>query len=203
MARKLAPCVLGQFQFLSVMGFRPLQQGLQRGVIQPAQHQDLGARQKRAVQFKRRILGGRPYQDHRAVLYHRQETVLLAAVETVNFVDEKQRALSHAAPGARRLKCLFQVGDAGEYRGQLIEVEIEGRGKQPRDGGLAGSRRAPQDHRSGAAIPHHAAQRPFRRQKMILPHNFGQAFGPQAVGQGARRIAGQVAGLEQIGHGAL
>jgi hypothetical protein len=35
---------------------------------------------------------------------------------------------------------------------------------------------------------------------MILADHFGQAFGPQPVRQGARRIISQVAGFKQVGH---
>jgi hypothetical protein len=38
---------------------------------------------------------------------------------------------------------------------------------------------------------------------MILPNHFSQAFGPETVGQGARRFIGKATGLEQVGHAAL
>ena len=54
----------------------------------------------------------------------------------------------------------------------------------------------------GRPVRHHPAQRAFRVQQMVLPHHIGQGFGPQAVGQRARRILGQAAGFKQIGHAA-
>ena len=41
---------------------------------------------------------------------------------------------------------------------------------------------------------------PFGTEQMILPHHLGQAFGPEPVGQGARRILGQAAGFKKIAH---
>ncbi len=87
------------------MGFRPPQQHFQRRIVQPPQHQHLGAGQQRAVQFKRRILGGGAHQHHGAVFHHRQEAVLLAAVEAVDFVDEQQCAL----PDPRRARAASKV----------------------------------------------------------------------------------------------
>ena len=50
------------------------------------------------------------------------------------------------------------------------------------------------------ACRHHAADGAFGTKQMILPHHFGQGFGPQPVGQGPRRVLGQAAGFEQIAH---
>ncbi len=82
------------------MGLGALQQFLQRRVIQPAQHQYLGARKQCAVEFERRVLGGRADQHHGAVLHHRQKGILLAAVEAMDFVNEQKRALPDLAPAA-------------------------------------------------------------------------------------------------------
>ncbi len=125
------------------MGFDALEQRFQRRVVEPAQHQNLRARQQRAVQFEGRILRRGADQDHRAVLHHRKETVLLAAVEAVDFVDEQQRALPDLAALARGLEGLLQIGDAGKHRRQLLEMKLESVREKPRDGGLAGARRSP------------------------------------------------------------
>ena len=59
---------------------------------------------------------------------------------------------------ARRLEGLLQIGDAGKHRRQLLEMQLEGGGQQPRDGGLAGAGRSPQDDRMRPARRHHAAR---------------------------------------------
>ena len=172
------------------MGFGPLQQFLQRRIVQPPQHQHLGAGQKRPVQFEGRIFGGGAHQDDGSVLHHRQKGILLAAVEAVDFVDEQQRALPGLAARPRGLERLFQVGNAGEHRRQLLEMQFEGGRQQPGDGGFAGPRRTPQNDGMRPPRRHHAPDRAVGGQQMILAHHFGQAFGPQPVGQGSGRVVG-------------
>ena len=70
---------------------------LQRSIVEAAQHQHLRARQQRAVQLERRVLCRRADENDGAVLHHRQERILLAAVEAMDLVDEEQRPLPHAA----------------------------------------------------------------------------------------------------------
>jgi hypothetical protein len=38
---------------------------------------------------------------------------------------------------------------------------------------------------------------------MVLSHHFGEAFGPQPVGQRPRGVVGKVAGFEKVAHGPL
>ena len=110
--------------------------------------------------------------------------------------------ISPALP--RGLEGLLQVGDAGEHRRQLLEMQIESAGEQPRDGGLAGAGRSPQDDGGRAAIGHHAAQRAFRAQQMILarpprPRLLGRSR--SARGRGAS--SAKIAGFEQVAHSRL
>ena len=105
---------------------------------------------------------------------------------------------------ARGLEGLLQVGDAGEHRRQLLEMQVEGAWTRSRAMVVLPVPGGP--HRMmevGPAIGHHAAQRAFGIEQMILPHHFGQAFGPQPVGQGPRRVVCQVAGFEKIAHSRL
>ena len=143
--------ILVERKFLAVMGFGALQQGFERRIVEPAQHQHLGARQQRAVEFEGRILRRGADQHNRAVFDHWQETVLLAAIEAVDFVDEEQRALPRLAAHARGIERLLQIGDAGKYRRQLLEMKLEGVAEKPRDRRFAGSGRSPQDDRMRAA----------------------------------------------------
>jgi hypothetical protein len=62
----------------------------------------------------------------------------------VDLVDEEQRPLPRLPAQARRLEGLLQVGDAGEDRGELVEVEVGLARQQPRHRGLAGAGRSPQ-----------------------------------------------------------
>ena len=100
------------------------QQGFEVVVAEPAQHEDLGARQQRPDQLERRVLGGGADQDHGAVLDHRQKGVLLGAVEAVDLVDEQQGAVAHLAPFAGGVEHPAQIGDPGKHRRQRLEMKL-------------------------------------------------------------------------------
>ncbi len=55
-------------------------------------NKDAGARQQRRVQFERRVFGGGTDKGDGAVFDVRQESVLLALIEAVHFVDEQDGA---------------------------------------------------------------------------------------------------------------
>ena len=63
---------------------------------------------------------------------------------------------------ARRLEHLLQVGDAGEDRRDLLEMQVGRLRQQPRHRGLAGAGRAPEDQRAERARRQHARQRAVR-----------------------------------------
>ena len=178
------------------------QQALQRLVVEPLQHVDLAARQQRAVQLERGVLGGRADQRHRSRLHERQEAVLLGAVEAVDLVDEEQRRLASEAASARGLERLLQVRDAREHRRQLLELVACLLGQQPRDRGLARPGRTPEDHRGQPVRVGHAADRAVRPQQVVLPHHLVEALRAQPIGQRPRRLRLQPRGLEKIRHGA-
>ena len=57
--------------------------------VQRIEHIDLCAREQGAYHLKRRILGRRTDECHRAALHGAQQRVLLRLVEAVNLVDEQ------------------------------------------------------------------------------------------------------------------
>src|ERR1700758_4072552 len=165
--------------------------------IERVKHQHACARQKRRVQLERRVFGGGADQHHGAVLHHRQEGILLRAVEAVHLVDKEQRALSHLAPRAGRIERLLQIGDAGEDRGDLLEMQLGGVSQEPRHGGLAGARRAPEDQRAERARLQHPRQRAVGAEDMILADDVGQFARAQTIRQRMRRVLLKARGCEQ------
>ena len=141
------------------------------------------ARQESGVELEGRILGRRADEDDGAVLHDRQEGILLGAVEAMDLVDEKQRAPAVGATQPRRLEHLLQIGDAGKDRRDLLEGVIHLMGEQPRHGGLAGARRAPEDHRTEARRLEHARQDPALARQMFLADDLAELARPQPVGQ--------------------
>ena len=134
--------------FLPSSRLRAGEQLLDRLVVERLEHQHTGPRQQWRVQLERRVLGRRANEHDGAVLHHRQEGILLRAVEAVNLVDEQQRPLPGLRGAPRRLEDFLQIGDAGEDRRDLLEMQIGLVGQQPRDRGLAGAGRAPEDQRA-------------------------------------------------------
>ena len=171
--------------------------GFQRRCIQPVEDENLTARQQRRVELEGRGLGRRTDQNDRAVLDDGQKAILLGPVEAVDLVDEQQRATPGGAALARALEDLAKLGHAREDRGQGFEFDIAGLRQQAGDGRLAGARRTPQDHGREPAGRRHAPNGPVGGQQVILSDHFGQAAGPQAIGQRPRR---QI--LEQAPHAA-
>ena len=71
---------------------------------------------QRRVQLKRRVFGGRPNEEDRAVFNMRQEGILLALVEAMDFVDKKNGAASGVAVLTRTLDSLTDLLHAGRHR---------------------------------------------------------------------------------------
>src|SRR5690606_30610385 len=78
----------------------PLEEFLQRLVSKPIEDEHLTPGQQRSVELEGRVLGRGPDQYDRAVLYIRQKAVLLSPVESVDLIDEQQRALAGLASPA-------------------------------------------------------------------------------------------------------
>src|SRR6185437_9843437 len=169
---------------------------LQIIVVQAPEHQHLGTRQQRAIELEGGVLGRGPDQRNGAVFHYGKKRILLAAIETVDFVDEEQRALSYAAAMARGLEGFLQIGNAGKNGGELFEVELEHRREQARDRGLAGSGRPPKDYGGWAAGRDHAPERSLWRKQMILSDDIGQRLRPQAVSQRTRYVLLQPGGAK-------
>ena len=79
--------------------FGPLEEVFQGLFAEAIEGQHRGARKKRGVEFEGRVLGRGTDERDRAVLHVGKKAVLLRAVETMDFVDEQQRALALLAQG--------------------------------------------------------------------------------------------------------
>ena len=131
----------------------------------------MAAGQQSGIELERRILRGRADQDDRAVFDHRQEAVLLGAIEAMHLVDEEDRALSQCAALARTVEGLAQIGNAREDRRELNELAVGRAREESGDGGLAGAGRSPQDQRLQSAGVDHAAEWPVGAKQMVLPQH--------------------------------
>ncbi len=107
----------------------------------------------------------------------------------MNLVDEQQRPLPGLAPGPCRVEYLFQIGNAGKDRRNLLEIKFGGMCEEPRHRGLAGARRPPEYQRAERAGLQHTGQRAIRPEQMILPDHVGKLLRAQPVGERPRRVA--------------
>ena len=188
-------------------GLGTLEQGQQRLLRQPLQHQHVAARDQRRGQREGRVLGGGADQRHRAVLDLVQEPVLLGAVEAVDLVDEQDRPPPARPLLLRLLEALPEVGHARHHRRERHQRLVHLLGQQPRQRRLAAAGRPPQDQGRQPAPLQHPRQRRLRPQELLLADQLRQRVRPQPVGErpvacGARRRGGLgLDGGEQVGHG--
>ena len=115
----------------------------------------------------------------------------------MDLVHEQQRALPQLAAAARFLEHFLEVGDAGENRRDLLEMQVGFLRQQPRHRGLASAGRAPEHQRAKRAGRQHAGERAVGAQQMVLADHLVEFLRAQLVGERARRILVEAGGREQ------
>ena len=181
-------------------GFGAIEQLAERRLVESPNDQHLGTAEDGGVEFKAGVLGCRADQRHRAILDDVEKAVLLSAIEAMDLVDEQQCLL----PGPRSIagfgKQLLQFGNTREHRRNADKAQAHRLGKQPRDAGLAGAGRPPENEAGEAARRDHPADGAFRPGQMRLADNFSQCLRPQPFGE--RRIGGRRArgASKQVSH---
>ena len=184
----------GSGSFLDRLG--AAYQLLERVVVEPPQDQYLAAREQGRIDLEARVLGRRADERDGAVLDIRQEAVLLGAVEAVDLVHEQQGLLSRLRRSPRLGENFLEVGDSGKDRGDGDEAQADGVGEQPRDAGLSGARRPPQDHGGEPARGDHPPDRALGTGQMLLPDDLVERLRAEPVGKrrALRRRFGRAAG---------
>ena len=169
-------------------GSRRAPAAFERRVIQTAQHQHLAARQQRAVELERRILGRGADQRDGAVLDIRAGTVLLRAVEAMDLVDEEQRALAVAAARRAASNAFLRSATPENTADSCSNCELD---RARRAGARSWScrcRAVPTGSSRQAAAPPPCGRAVLRTEQMILAHDLAKR-GTQPVGQRRRRQA--------------
>ncbi len=190
-------CFFGERQCGKGLGERASEQFRQVLVGERLEYVDRRTRQQRAVDFERRIFGGRADESHQSALDERQERVLLRLVEAVDFVDEQDGR----APGLLEHVLGMRDGiadilDAGKNRRERNELGIEGLRHESRQRGFAHARRTPQDHRMQLSRLVGDAQRLVGTEQMPLADDFVQTLRPHQLRKRRRRLPR----FEQISH---
>ena len=146
--------------------------------------EDAAAADQRAVDAEIGVLGGRADQHHRAVLYVRQQGVLLRLVEAMHLVHEEDGFA--AIQAALALGCVdgfANVLDAGQHCVERDEMGAGGVGDDARQGGLAGARWAIEDHTAELVGLDGAPQQASRSNDVVLADILVQRARPHARGQ--------------------
>ena len=146
---------------------------------------DLQPRDERSVELKARVLGRAPDQHDGPVLDVREQRILLRLVPPGDLIDEQQRPPTDVAallgPGDDRPQLLDAVRD----RVELLDLGIDRAGHAQSDRRLAGTRRAPEDHRMGRAGLKGDAQGRVGRGQLRLAHDLVQCPRAHPFGQGS------------------
>ena len=150
---------------------------------QRLQYMHATAREQGRVEFKRRILGGGADQNDDATLDVRQERVLLGLVEAVHFVDKQHRASTLGKGGFGLGQCGAHIRQSRQHRRDRLEFGIGIARQQQGQGGLAASRRAPQDHRMQLAAFDGTPQRLAFAKQATLADNLIQRLRTHALRQ--------------------
>ena len=172
------------------VGERAAQDLLDLGGGEQLEAEDPGAREQRRHDVERRILGGRPDQRDGPVLHVRKHDVLLRAVETVDLVDEEDRAdAGDAQPIPRLRDHRADLRDTGTHGGEAREVAARLARHQRGDRRLAGPRRPPEQEREDLVALDHQPERGPRAEHRLLPDELVEARGAHARGE--RSAAGR------------
>ena len=107
---------------------------------------DPAARQQGSINFKGRVLRGRPNQNNGAVFHKGQKSILLGLIETVKFVHEDDRALAKIPVGLCLLHQRLDVFNRGRHRTVSNKFRLGPLGNDLGQGGFADPRRPPKDH---------------------------------------------------------
>ena len=146
---------------------------------------DPGAGKKGAVEGEKGVLGGGSDQDQGALLQVGKKRVLLALVEVVDLVQEKDGGLLVKFFASRGLvEHLAQVGQARCDGVHGYEAALGAAGHQASEGRLASSGRAVEDQGNDAVGFQKAAKKFAGAQQVLLAHVFLKGPGGHADGRG-------------------
>ena len=156
------------------------------GIVEPPQHEHLAARQQRAVQREGGFSVVAPISVTVPVSTTGRKPSCWARLKRWISSTNSSVALPGSPPPRRLVERALEVGDAGEHRGELHEMQPRAGGEQSGDGGLAAARRAPEDQRCKRAPLQHARQRAVGAEQMVLAHDLVECARAQPVGERAR-----------------
>ncbi|AEW72919.1 hypothetical protein EcWSU1_01480 [Enterobacter ludwigii] len=125
------------------------------------------AGKQRGIEFKRRVFGGGTDEENGAVFNVRQESILLAFIETVNFVDKENGTSPGIAVLPRTFNRLADLLHAGRDCRDALDIRVSIAGDNFRERGFACTGWAPEDH--GVQMPGlNGTRQGFPRSQQVL-----------------------------------
>ena len=173
----------------ALIGEGPAEQGQDILPAEGLEHKDLAAGQKRAVDLKGGVFGGRADEHDAAFLHKGKEGILLGFVETVDFVHKDDRPCAVDTVFFRLLHDLADFLDAAGDGGEIDERGLGPQGDDPGNCGFADAGRTPEDHGGNDVRLDQAAQYLARTQQMLLAGDFIQRG---RTHPGSQRLAGRI-----------
>ena len=148
-----------------------LLQNLFNGVfIKPLQTDNFHPRQKRSINFKKRVFRSCTDKNNRAVFHIRQKHILLSLVKAVYFVDKNYRTPHAAVQSVTRFaNQLTQLRHAARYCIKRNKTALRHIGNNMCQCSFAGSRRPVKQKRLQSVTLNHPPQRAARSKGFFLP----------------------------------
>ena len=163
---------------------RPADDGRHVVIAEWLESPDAHPGQERGVDLEVRVLGRRADERDRAVLDMGEQRVLLGLVESMDLVEEQH---GPRAVEGEPVLCLgdqrSHVRDAGHDRRDRREVRADLPGEQPREAGLAGPGRSPEDEAGEVAAGDAPAQGPALADEVVLADELVEAARPHPRGE--------------------
>ena len=153
--------------------------------VQGLQNIDSRSRKQGRVDLKGGIFGGCTNESEQATFNMRQERVLLAFVETMNFVYKHNGSLrlQPIQCGLCFIDRFSNVFDATQHRTDADKLRIKCIGHEPSNGGFADTRWAPQNATVWLAGFKCQAKGQALTNQMLLTNDLTQMLGTQALCQ--------------------
>ena len=154
---------------------------LDRSAVERLEPEERGPAAQGWIDLEERVLGGGADQGQRPVLDRREQGVLLRLRETMDLVQEEDRAppvLPEPVTGT--LDHLTHVFHAGGYGREPLERPLGGECDDLGQGRLARSGRTPEDRRRQPVLLDEASHRSSGTNEVLLPDDLVEGSGTKA-----------------------
>jgi hypothetical protein len=177
----------------------PLKNGLQIIGTQRLKHQNPAPGEKGRNNVERGIFGGRADEGQQAAFHVGEKGILLAFVETMDFIHENNGGGVALILGDLGLGHYFpDLLDPGQHRGKERKISAGGSGENPGQGGFAGAGRAPEQQGREVFLVDEPAEQLVFAQQLFLSDKLIYCLRAQAFCQGGCVWSGRLSGHDSF-----